>query len=553
MAFFSVGKTRNGSGSRRGRHYFYAVAILLELVTYGTKCLSFPSQQHRVPDDRIGHPLFLLYCYRSPIDSTSRNKAMSMSSRRNKQAELRRRMAEARSKLSLLADESPDRDDSAVKLPRLLLVEAAMATSSAATSSERAEMPRGGILRKPKYSNTSSSITDDASTNAPAAALHESMTAAESNADRHNVGASATNNKRLGDLMADYGDSSSDDHEQVEDGREYYDASLSSSSAENGYASRETQINPPRSKTKNKTSTLFGETEVTVDDDTSSRSKKHHILEAKIFHVDATPSVQGGIGKSSEIISDEVWDEFNALLEEDDARNSDNISSMSEGATTVLADVDAPPTATSTKTVTKKRKKREPAPTIKKDMYDNDATINFEQASYEARLARLMLLKSKKARRKNNDAAACGDDGVVGALLLKSVNELYDPGLAFQEEGGEVDEDAQYVNDGRRDGRGGVSGGRSMVTSSKSGTYDVGSYSETSFSTITPAAVASTPSQTGSASLSAPRTMATILRDRRDEARKLSSRGGAGRDDGGKRESESALLDDEYGGDGQWF
>ena len=492
-------------------------------------------------------------------------------------------MAEARSKLSLLANnESSDRD---------LIVEAAMATSaaSATSSSERGETrplfsaPRGGILRKPKYSNTSSSITDD---DAPAAALQSMTTTKESNdADHHTVGVSATTTTRLGDLMADYyGDSSSDDddHEKMEDGGDYDAALSSSSSAKNGYASRETQINPPsRSKTITMTtSTNPHDTKatVTVDEGTSSRRKKHPILmdapeselSVKIFDVDATPSIQGEAGKSSEIISDEVWDEFNALLEEDDTNafnnattNSDHtISSNAEGATTVFAHVvDAPPTTTtSTKTVQKKKKKRDSTPTtIKKDMYDNDATINFEQASYEARLARLMLLKSKKARHKtNNDAAAnsSGNDGVVDALLIKSAeHEFYDPGLAFQEEGGEVDEDAQYVNDGR-----GVSGGRLMVenpTSSTSGTYDMmmGSSSKISFSTITPTAVASPPSQTVLTSLSAPRTMATILRDRREEARKLSSRGGgAGRDDdGGKRGSESALLDDEYGVDGQWF
>jgi hypothetical protein len=518
------------------------------------------------------------------VDSTSRNNNNAMSSRRDKQAELRRRMAEARSKLSLLANnESSDRD---------LIVEAAMAKSaaSATSSSERGETrphlsaPRGGILRKPKYSNTSSSITDD---DVPAAAL-QSMTSTtkESNdADHHTVGVSATKSTRLGDLMADYyGDSSSDDddHEKMEDGGENDAALSSSSSAENGYASRETQINPPSSRSKSITMTTSTnphamKATVTVDEDTSSRRKKHPILldapeselSVKIFDVDATPSIQAEAGKSSEI-SDEVWDEFNALLEEDDTNafnnattNSDHtISSNAEGATTVFAHVvDAPPTTTtSTKTVQKKKKKRDSTPTtIKKDMYDNDATINFEQASYEARLARLMLLKSKKARHKTNNNAAAnssGNDGVVDALLIKSAkHEFYDPGLAFQEEGGEVDEDAQYVNDGR-----GVSGGRLMVenpTSSKSGTYDMmmGSSSETSFSMITPAAVASPPSQTVLTSLSAPRTMATILRDRREEARKLSSRGGgAGRDDdGGMRGSESALLDDEYGVDGQWF
>ena len=77
-------------------------------------------------------------------------------------------------------------------------------------------------------------------------------------------------------------------------------------------------------------------------------------------------------------------------------------------------------------------------------MYDNEAAINFEQASYEARLARLMLLKSKKSQQRNNNVVAAangGDDGTENALLLTPANEFYDPGLAFREE--EVDQNPE--------------------------------------------------------------------------------------------------------------
>jgi hypothetical protein len=498
-----------------------------------------------------------------------------MSSRREKQAELRRRMAEARSKLSLLTDE-PDRDDDGdggdEVSPRL--VEAAMATSAATASScKRGEKrplvppPRGGILRKPKYSNTSSSITDNSATGTPA----------ESNADAeqlHDV-ASATNNG-LGALMADYGESSSsdddDDHDNnIDDGGDY-DTAFSSSSADNGYASRETQINPPRSKAKpTKKSTHFGgnnentntrhnkQVKITVDDDVS-RSVNRQILEApdcessgKIAVVDATPSAQGESGTSSEI-SDEVWDEFNALLEEDGADASNNAttdggnkSSISGGAA-ALADVNISP-ATNTIEKVKKKKKKESASTTKRDVYDNDATNNFEQASYEARLARLMLIKSKKALQRNNNGD--DDDGVEDALLLTtSGTEFYDPGLAFREE--EVGDDGQDTQQddtvGHDDGDGRKSSMVENATTSKSGNEIImglssGGKSATSTTSTT---VSSQPT-----TASAPRTLARILRVRRDEARKLSSRGAGG--DSGNGGSGAKQLDDEDEIDGQWF
>jgi hypothetical protein len=497
-----------------------------------------------------------------------------MSSRREKQAELRRRMAEARSKLSLLTDE-PDRDDDGdggdEVSPRL--VEAAMATSAATASScKRGEKrplvppPRGGILRKPKYSNTSSSITDNSATGTPA----------ESNADAeqlHDV-ASATN-YGLGALMADYGDSSSDDDDHdhdnnIDDGGDY-DTALSSSSADNGYASRETQINPPRSKAKpTKKSTHFGgnnddtntrhnkQVKITVDDDIST-SVNRQLLEApdcessgKIANVGATPSTQGESGTSSEI-SDEVWDEFNALLEEDGADASNNAttdeintSSISGGAA-ALADVNISPATTTIKKV-KKKKKANLASTTKRDMYDNDATNNFEQASYEARLARLILLKSKKAVPRYNNGD--DDDGVEDALLLTSGTEFYDPGLAFREVGDDGQDTQHGDTVGHDDGDGRKSSMVENETTSKSGTEIIMGLSSGGKSATTTSTTVSSQLTTASIT-SAPRTLAKILRDRRDEARKLSSRGAGG--DSGNGGSGAKQLDDEDEIDGQWF
>ena len=95
-----------------------------------------------------------------------------------------------------------------------LVVEEAAIATSAASSPEQGELippvppPRRGILRKPKYSNTSSFTDDSAPTPTATATCALQSTITESKGDHHEVG--ETNNS-LGALMADYGDSSSDD------------------------------------------------------------------------------------------------------------------------------------------------------------------------------------------------------------------------------------------------------------------------------------------------------------------------------------------------------
>lgn len=489
-----------------------------------------------------------------------------MSSRRDKQAELRRRMAEARSKLSLLAEpEQSDREregtSTSMSTP-LVVEEAAIATYSSERGETRPFLPppRGGILRKPKYSNISSFTDDSAPTPTATATCALQSTTTESKGDHRDVG--ETNNS-LGALMADYGDSSSDDDDynnSSEDaGGIVDDYALSSSS--DGYASRETQINPPASAS----ASSFGDndTETTTPqvakvsvsiNDVEASSKIHS---AKNY-ADATPPIQREPEQSSEI-SDEVWDEFNALLEEDDNEpsndaitNEGNTSSMSEGAIAVT-DLELPPPATTTSTEkVKKKRKRE----SKRDMYDNEAAINFEQASYEARLARLMLLKSKKSQQRNNNvvasAANTGDYGTENALLLTTANEFYDPGLAFREE--EVDQNSEGGEEDYDGDEG--DGSKSLIEKlkeRKSVSEFEGSISAMK-TTTTGASAGASDSQALKASISAPHTsLAKILRARRVEARKLSTRGGGGVGGiGGKREPETNLLhEDEV--DGQWF
>jgi hypothetical protein len=188
-------------------------------------------------------------------------------------------------------------------------------------------------------------------------------------------------------------------------------------------------------------------------------------------------------------------------------------------------------------------------------MYDNEAAINFEQASYEARLARLMLLQSKKSQQRNNNVVAAangGDDGTENALLLTPANEFYDPGLAFCEE--EIDPKAE----GGEEEYDGDGGDRSKSLTEKLNERKSVSEFEGSNSalttTTTGASAGASDSQALKASISTFHTsLAKILRDRRDEARKLSYRGSGG-GFGGKREPETNLLHEDEGAlDGQWF
>ena len=146
---------------------------------------------------------------------------------------------------------------------------------------------------------------------------------------------------------------------------------------------------------------------------------------------------------AGESISDEVWDEFNALLDDEPdattAGGSDmNIEQETTTEATQTADqsgfvASTEAAAPSSKTVKPKKKKKKRKKQIT-DSYDNEGLVNVEQASYEARLARLVLMKSKLHNSKSESGVH--DDA------LKSI-DFYDPGLAFHQDDNDDEEDEQ--------------------------------------------------------------------------------------------------------------
>lgn len=415
-------------------------------------------------------------------------------SRRDKQADLRRRMAEARSKLV-----SSQSNANAHELDQ------ANAAGKKRPLPPSSSGGGGGILRKPKYA-TSAAATATAGSSA-----NESVPKKEDGA--------------LGALMAGYDDSSSDDEGGVPQ------KTKTASSAKSSIANQKQSALPPQTALRDNASVKFSVT-------TKKQKVRVKINDAESMHqpkgtekVEATESppdsggsknnidekplkAEPGNGKSAEV-SDEAWDEFNALLDDDDedkaeeALPADSEPSKSEGTKT--ASVEEVPKKKSKK---KKKKKEKLAP---KDMYDNEAMNNVEQASYEARLGRLMLLKSKKAKHKTNDSE--------GGALLPSAEEFYDPGLSFQQDEGDDDGDGkESIDDGAKSKPG------------ESGKDEEGMAAPSAGATVAP-------------SISAPRvSLAKILRDRRDQARQLSSRGN---DDDANEEKESDAANNIS--DGQWF
>jgi len=397
-------------------------------------------------------------------------------SRRDKQADLRRRMAEARTKLVTSSHANASDLDNEI------------ATD---TSIKKRPLPStGGILKKSKYSNT------------PAVPPPQTDTSkAEDN--------KSVNNNVLGSLMADYGGSSD------EDTNTNTKTAFTSSNTDDQKQSSEVPIQPtatnndihqqtPKKKKKKKKKKDKPQIEDTVDVDSKIEAAAHK-------------SEEEGKEKPTEV-SDEVWDEFNALLDDD---NDDGIvAKESISLKTEEIDNSVPgEEETSTNSETKKKKVKKKKSKKKKDIYDNDDMNTVEQASYEARLARLMLLKSKKTQ---NKLSTKTDEDNDEKLLSASTNEFYNGGLAFQQNDEEEDND------------------------------DVESKADTANLKLDGAEEAkdaddintTTTSNTVASSISAPSvSLAAILRGRRDQARQLSR--------GGNDKIDTANDDEEE--DESWF
>lgn len=375
-------------------------------------------------------------------------------SRQSRQAELRKRMAEARSKLQISAfgdDEQQQQQPHVDKKP----------PPSAASS----------ILKRPKYTSN--------------------------NTERVGVDGDQNNNALSG-LIGGY--SSSDD----EDVGEKHSAVASKK--------RDAPTSPDKQdiKKRAKFSADVHVRAITSDEDVDSHQQMKVDTTVAMNQAAAltsqkkTQNTEPKKELAGEKISDEVWDEFNALLDDEP-----DISAVDEGSDSIQkgggtdtepnaeqthVSTDASAAAPSSKLKKKKKKKKKQSTD---NSYDNEAVNNVEQASYEARLARLVLLKQKS---KTNDN------------ILDSVN-FYDPGLAFQQEDDEGEGDAASI------GREETAAGDSLNES-----LDNNSQTVTNATTIT----------------NAPRvSLAKILRKRREEAKKISSHG------------EDA--DDSELADGRWF
>ncbi|KAL7508387.1 hypothetical protein ACHAXN_005458 [Cyclotella atomus] len=380
-------------------------------------------------------------------------------SRQSRQAELRKRMAEARSKLQISASDQADTKP----LP-----------ASSASS----------ILRKPKY--TANSVE------------------AKGGDDADSRGTNA-----LTGLIGGY---SSSEDEGVEKS-----VAASPGKKRDAPVSHENQDGKKRAKfsTDVQVRAITSDEEEGRTDSTVAMNQSGSDAMKKTHDAGSKKEVAG------EKVSDEVWDEFNALLEDEpdisgmgeDAENDNNTLThpqpKAEGDWPTPAPVKlAVAPSEDSKPKKKKRKKQS-----KDQPYDNEAVTNVEQASYEARLARLVLLKSKAKKSKTESAAA--DESNLQSL------DFYDPGLAFQQDDDDnEEEDIATEGAGNEETAADQNSNEQWESSYTSSNKDNNLASESRVS------------------------LAEILRRRRDETRKTSVYSG---DDDDLQQNEDDLAD------GRWF
>ncbi|KAL7532619.1 hypothetical protein ACHAXR_004735 [Thalassiosira sp. AJA248-18] len=440
-------------------------------------------------------------------------------SRRDKQADLRRRMAEARSKLIISKSNTHELDEGAA--PAAAGKKRPLSLPSTTPAGGGGS---GGILRKPKY------------TPATTAEKRSAPKKEDDDADNDRP------NNALGGLMAGYDDSSSDDDEGGINAapvgavaNQQQSTKPAPSTTVRGKEPGPDSTPNKKQKTAAKRSSQFEE-RIMIDNDPTVPMpqmpqwggamdvKTAESRQGLKSNAQETAPELGQENDKAAAISNEVWDEFNALLDDDEATSmTDTSSSASKPEaktepigteTTGPLDTEATPANDVTKKEKKPKKKKKKKDSIK-EMYDNkEAMNNVEQASYEARLGRLMLLKSKKTHHKNNDTAACE---------LPSTEEFYDPGLAFQQADEDDDDDAQQHDSGDE-----------KINENVNSKSDEGGELLSTLSGEQPPSNAH-----GGVSL------AKILRDRRDQARQLSSRGNDAND------TEVDTADDAP--DGCWF
>ena len=416
-------------------------------------------------------------------------------SRREKQADLRRRMAEARVRLAGAAqasssssltqdDYEDDGNDRAEESSSSSSSAPIQPPPSSSSQSQHTHLPSaggGGILKKSKYSASSSS----SSTGIAAAAV-------------------STNTPKLGVLMAGYANSSDED--------------------ENDITTNRVQIvsHPPPIATS-----------------ISTTEKKNDLGDK------TDPSSILSSSSSAYKISDSVWDEFEALLEKDEEEmmsslkvkgvnqmDEDDITTSLAATVVDRSDVKSIEAKSTKKTKKRKRSRKEEN---NDELTTNNDQEDIEQVSYEARLARLMLLRVEKRRRGSSGKNGGENSSSLSSSSLQfssSMNEFYDSGLAFQHEGLDDDENEKV----------GIGDNENHVVDKnpRQDSYD---------------ATTNTAAPAGSGAMlvasSCPPSLVDILREKRDEARKLSSTRGAAYDSHINNENTSDDID--CVSDGRWF
>ena len=401
-------------------------------------------------------------------------------SRKDKQADLRRRMAEARSKLLAQSSIKGDEEEvGGVEKKRKLSHETVSQTVGGV----------GGILRKSKYTTQQPGV----------ASKQNSSSSHPQNAKTSSIGA-----------LVDYGESSSDEDNVQEVDKNRNSVVKSSISV--------------AIKSSNTVPSLQSTKIIEENNNQQPQMNNKNLIESSTSK-QIIPKVQ------DKEISDEVWDEFNAILDADEAASKVKLdsssASLTKAATSEANNYDHTLLDSKDKSNNKldqddnirsnnKKEESESTKSTKDNLYDNDEVNNMEQTSYEARLARLILLKNKKKKQSGLD----NNNDVMEEANLPSVGEFYDPTLAWAEDDEQDDDDDD--NNGK---------GEKQTSSQPEASEDMNSNQTTSTPGLpnAPAAVV------------APAvSMADILRRRRDEARMIATRG-------------NDVNGEDYVSDGNWF
>ena len=472
-------------------------------------------------------------------------------SRRDKQADLRRRMAKARAKLVSTQTTAGELD---VAANANSVIDDA---PSSTTIGKKRPLPPssssgGGILRKPKYNTNPAAAIE--SNNAPSLLANISMK--EDDGQKMNKNA-------LGSLMADYSSSDDDDdkdnnnsaatkhpepssYDEIQNNDIHIQGEKHTDN-EPTVNNSTTSIQIPAKKKKKKSAApaqlesthIITKQQPKIIDEgsgltsTQFNGKKNELLMGETAKLKATEGEEKETSKSTTEVSDEVWDEFNALLDDDEGKaNAAPSTAVKDDQPLKSEEINASTTETddSTKKKSKKEKKKKKKKQPK-DMYDNTEMNNVIQASYEGRLGRLMLLKSKKAssssKHQNNKK---GENGMEDNDIAQE--EFYDGGLAFQhDDDGDGDDHDNDEDDTRQLETGVESTTTATISTQKSGESD--SRADTSNLLASSAADAQ------------PISLANILRNRRDKARQLSR----GQNDDARKEDNEVEDED----DGRWF